>query len=160
MFRRTYHQNGNLFLTSKVRLHCDGSGGCGRLVELLLFLTSKVRLHCDSRSHIPINELRTPFPDLKGQAPLRLARRVRRGQIRVVLFLTSKVRLHCDVYPVDVFTGVLARLFLTSKVRLHCDRFANGVVAQQVSAFSGPQRSGSIATRPSGSVTSSGSPFS
>ena len=53
-----------------------------------------------------------------------------------VLFLTSKVRLHCDVYPVDVFTGVLARLFLTSKVRLHCDRFANGVVAQQVSAFS------------------------
>ena len=39
----------------------------------------------------------SPFPDLKGQAPLRHS--VFRGidGKALALFLTSKVRLHCDV---------------------------------------------------------------
>ena len=63
-----------LFLTSKVRLHCD--------VLLIthshhgrdnLFLTSKVRLHCDRLADAGDGEtVIDPFPDLKGQAPLRL----------------------------------------------------------------------------------------
>ena len=37
-----------LFLTSKVRLHCDlAIRGVCPLQALTLFLTSKVRLHCD-----------------------------------------------------------------------------------------------------------------
>ena len=61
-----------------------------------LFLTSKVRLHCDELWEQDQAAYREPFPDLKGQAPLR------RGGDSVVcgsrkyLFLTSKVRLHCD----------------------------------------------------------------
>ena len=65
-----------------------------------------------------------PFPDLKGQAPLR-----HRGQIRVVsglagLFLTSKVRLHCDDTGTSDAWQYMYDLFLTSKVRLHCDERA------------------------------------
>ena len=37
-----------------------------------------------------------PFPDLKGQAPLRLRIRRPHDRSRHSLFLTSKVRLHCD----------------------------------------------------------------
>ena len=36
-----------------------------------------------------------PFPDLKGQAPLRLST-VPEVRWFAYLFLTSKVRLHCD----------------------------------------------------------------
>ena len=39
----------------------------------------------------------TPFPDLKGQAPLRLGHSLFEGLGVVALFLTSKVRLHCDL---------------------------------------------------------------
>ena len=60
-----------LFLTSKVRLHCDI-----KLLQLAdkdgkFFLTSKVRLHCDFAR--PGDGFYGPaaFPDLKGQAPLR-----------------------------------------------------------------------------------------
>ena len=63
-----------------------------------------------------------PFPDLKGQAPLR---RANLGQgiddPIIVLFLTSKVRLHCDFFPVCQNMAPIIDLFLTSKVRLHCD---------------------------------------
>ena len=51
-----------LFLTSKVRLHCDGQGS-----ELLtyavsqLFLTSKVRLHCDDLAVIIAGSAITAF---------------------------------------------------------------------------------------------------
>ena len=37
-----------LFLTSKVRLHCDDYTPDDSDEPLGLFLTSKVRLHCDS----------------------------------------------------------------------------------------------------------------
>ena len=37
----------HLFLTSKVRLHCDRQHDETCAGELSLFLTSKVRLHCD-----------------------------------------------------------------------------------------------------------------
>ena len=40
-------KRGDLFLTSKVRLHCDLDLECGEFPLDLLFLTSKVRLHCD-----------------------------------------------------------------------------------------------------------------
>ena len=84
-----------------------------------LFLTSKVRLHCDVSSMERSRPGSMAFPDLKGQAPLRLAAKADL-QPFIALFLTSKVRLHCDL--VDVFHGPhLAPLFLTSKVRLHCD---------------------------------------
>ncbi len=62
-----------LFLTSKVRLHCDYTrfrkyGG----VPTGLFLTSNVRLHCDERTPPDLFRMAAlPFPDLKGQAPLR-----------------------------------------------------------------------------------------
>ena len=39
--------------------------------EYLLFLTSKVRLHCDYRGPGLSHAAGDPFPDLKGQAPLR-----------------------------------------------------------------------------------------
>ena len=46
-----------LFLTSKVRLHCDVQIVSRRGVPLpVLFLTSKVRLHCD--------QLTSPEPEL------------------------------------------------------------------------------------------------
>ena len=61
----------SLFLTSKVRLHCDQSSHQVGSLSGDLFLTSKVRLHCD----VP----------LMGPA-----------RYRIGLFLTSKVRLHCD----------------------------------------------------------------
>ena len=86
-----------LFLTSKVRLHCDSANGLAQLLDTILFLTSKVRLHCDmlATQHIGgghwlfltskvrlhcdndlVNKISGPlkasFPDLKGQAPLRL----------------------------------------------------------------------------------------
>ena len=61
-----------LFLTSKVRLHCD---------EVMfrrtyhqngnLFLTSKARLHCDHTACRALNSVTIPFPNLKSQAPLR-----------------------------------------------------------------------------------------
>ena len=64
-----------LFLTSKVRLHCDGLCGGSALPLRLLFLTSKVRLHCDRVVGRPVARCQLPFPDLKGQAPLRQAAR-------------------------------------------------------------------------------------
>ena len=36
-----------------------------------LFLTSKVRLHCDKVEQLQARAIAAPFPDLKGQAPLR-----------------------------------------------------------------------------------------
>ena len=41
------------------------------MLELHLFLTSKVRLHCDEAYATAEERTRIPFPDLKGQAPLR-----------------------------------------------------------------------------------------
>ena len=62
-----------LFLTSKVRLHCDNIGmSRNRRRRNCLFLTSKVRLHCDI-----VGKYQLPTDN--------------------TLFLTSKVRLHCDV---------------------------------------------------------------
>ena len=90
----------NLFLTSKVRLHCgaiivrtnkatssafpdlkgqaplrqDSMDERYAKVERELFLTSKVRLHCGDEAQILSESApRGPFPDLKGQAPLRPA---------------------------------------------------------------------------------------
>ena len=37
-----------------------------------LFLTSKVRLHCDDLAFESDGNMTTTFPDLQGQAPLRL----------------------------------------------------------------------------------------
>ena len=37
----------HLFLTSKVRLHCDTREHKEKRIASALFLTSKVRLHCD-----------------------------------------------------------------------------------------------------------------
>ena len=68
-------------------------GSCG---SRILFLTSKVRLHCDCVQYCHDPLLRWPFPDLKGQAPLRPAPISGEPQREEVLFLTSKVRLHCD----------------------------------------------------------------
>ena len=48
-----------------------------------LFLTSKVRLHCDRSGPTADKTSRPPFPDLKGQAPLRL------DQARDVTSMTS-----------------------------------------------------------------------
>ena len=72
----------------------------------------------------------TPFPDLKGQAPLRPVRESGLHPRHRRLFLTSKVRLHCDT-KIQVPDVTAATLFLTSKVRLHCDwrtgmRISNG----------------------------------
>ena len=38
----------------------------------VLFLTSKVRLHCDRKDACRDRQVPAAFPDLKGQAPLRL----------------------------------------------------------------------------------------
>ena len=61
---------GKLFLTSKVRLHCDSLLSDEPVLFLLLFLTSKVRLHCDAL-YVKSGMTFSSFPDLKGQAPLR-----------------------------------------------------------------------------------------
>ena len=62
-----------------------------------LFLTSKVRLHCDNWILTTTGSIvKSPFPDLKGQAPLRQPRDAVLARVDVALFLTSKVRLHCD----------------------------------------------------------------
>ena len=62
-----------LFLTSKVRLHCDMFARHSGVMNKCLFLTSKVRLHCDwTRCGSGSKPTTAPFPDLKGQAPLRL----------------------------------------------------------------------------------------
>ena len=61
-----------------------------------LFLTSKVRLHCDELWEQDQAAYREPFPDLKGQAPLRRAFSSSKQARHCHLFLTSKVRLHCD----------------------------------------------------------------
>ena len=109
-----------LFLTSKVRLHCDGGifqYRFGRADQL--FLTSKVRLHCDYLTPRSPHEPTCPFPDLKGQAPLRRTAVPSTLPQSQLLFLTSKVRLHCDLITDDPIKD--RALFLTSKVRLHCD---------------------------------------
>ena len=99
-----------LFLTSKVRLHCDVvTGGTPRSGWSGLFLTSKVRLHCDG---------------IPGSLTL-----------GIELFLTSKVRLHCD-QALAVAAGKQRALFLTSKVRLHCDPGRGRTVAAPWSRFS------------------------
>ena len=85
-----------LFLTSKVRLHCDHQQVQHRLIIGMLFLTSKVRLHCDEPIEWREEKLDDAFPDLKGQAPLRRLARLDVVDELPVLFLTSKVRLHCD----------------------------------------------------------------
>ena len=65
------------------------------LVEL--FLTSKVRLHCDFHTNGRAVRTAASFPDLKGQAPLRQVMDWVLKTLEVIrLFLTSKVRLHCD----------------------------------------------------------------
>ena len=88
-----------LFLTSKVRLHCDQVWVLNLIDFTALFLTSKVRLHCDG-----------------GAAEM---------SVQVMkLFLTSKVRLHCDLRTLPPHPQHRSQLFLTSKVRLHCDRVA------------------------------------
>ena len=85
-----------LFLTTKVRLHCDRVGFSHSVDPCLdLFLTSKVRLHCDEGGLQLTSLVLGPFPDLKGQAPLRPLRG-QDGHPIYTLFLTSKVRLHCD----------------------------------------------------------------
>ena len=61
-----------------------------------LFLTSKVRLHCDVSMMNPASSFGEPFPDLKGQAPLRPTAHEPHWRPCPCLFLTSKVRLHCD----------------------------------------------------------------
>ena len=61
-----------------------------------LFLTSKVRLHCDLWDPSGIRTGLEPFPDLKGQAPLRRNIITNTAVEDRTLFLTSKVRLHCD----------------------------------------------------------------
>ena len=63
-----------------------------------LFLTSKVRLHCDCAINPYLFITGLPFPDLKGQAPLRQCVGVLHGEDLGELFLTSKVRLHCDAH--------------------------------------------------------------
>ena len=63
-----------LFLTSKVRLHCDFTSPEFPGLGHVLFLTSKVRLHCDGMMVVLDSIWNTvPFPDLKGQTPLRHA---------------------------------------------------------------------------------------
>ena len=86
-----------------------------------LFLTSKVRLHCDEPIEWREEKLDDAFPDLKGQAPLRRLARLDVVDELPVLFLTSKVRLHCDLRDLAAAEVEALRLFLTSKVRLHCD---------------------------------------
>ena len=63
-----------------------------------------------------------PFPDLKGQAPLRTSTQGSYRASAASLFLTSKVRLHCDTGTRSGSLPPRRTLFLTSKVRLHCDK--------------------------------------
>ena len=109
-----------------------------------LFLTSKVRLHCDSPREPPAGSSTAAFPDLKGQAPLRrpdghqrLGRQGAfpdlKGQAPLRL-LIEQIRQHTETTfpdlkgqaPLRLPGGCLLPsgpgLFLTSKVRLHCDR--------------------------------------
>ena len=104
----------------------DGEG-------LVLFLTSKVRLHCDHRGPRGRDPRTSTFPDLKGQAPLRLAVVCINGGGVPPLFLTSKVRLHCDGIPGSLTLGI--ELFLTSKVRLHCDQALAVAAGKQRALF-------------------------
>ena len=85
-----------------------------------LFLTSKVRLHCDKLLIPSVLKKLATFPDLKGQAPLRPVWGSESAW-REALFLTSKVRLHCDEVRRNGTAVDPVELFLTSKVRLHCD---------------------------------------
>ena len=66
-------------------------------VPEVLFLTSKVRLHCDRIHSSAIAAGVYTFPDLKGQAPLRQELWKHENPVMGQLFLTSKVRLHCDL---------------------------------------------------------------
>ena len=66
------------------------------MVSVSFFLTSKVRLHCDYLDPPYLPATRRLFPDLKGQAPLRLGLALRAVMQFGDFFLTSKVRLHCD----------------------------------------------------------------
>ena len=100
-----------LFLTSKVRLHCDRQHDetcAGELGDL--FLTSKVRLHCDGADEGVGGVFVPAFPDLKGQAPLRPCADRQQMDGVGLLFLTSKVRLHCDRY-VSCGSQVIATAF-------------------------------------------------
>ena len=90
----------SLFLTSKVRLHCDRDLLSDVRSIKALFLTSKARLHCD-------HGVESSYRASHG------------------LFLTSKARLHCD-HGVESSYRASHGLFLTSKVRLHCDRHSPG----------------------------------
>ena len=73
------------------------------------------------------SSVRAPFPDLKGQAPLRhLSSRGFARQVKS-LFLTSKVRLHCDECSHKQLLGHQV-LFLTSKVRLHSDPYSTELI--------------------------------
>ena len=110
----------------------------------------------DVRSHL---QRHRPFPDLKGQAPLRRLRHGHGVVERPPLFLTSKVRLHCGVslhwlgsgqgwaFP-DLKGQAPLRhvkihgcyqsnknLFLTSKVRLHCGRVTDPVQRRPTRLF-------------------------
>ena len=135
-----------LFLTSKVRLHCDLRSQVNRrFAPTGLFLTSKVRLHCDDHRHGRQDRPVGPFPDLKGQAPLRLADNLALDPLYVDLFLTSKVRLHCDSLPTGVRIYVPG-LFLTSKVRLHCDYRAYEFSGNRIHPF--PDLKGQAPLRP------------
>ena len=98
------------------RSACSSQDGTG-----CLFLTSKVRLHCDNTIRASLKIILGPFPDLKGQAPLR------HQLIELVTGLTSKAfpdlkgqapLRRCEV---AYFLDFPVYLFLTSKVRLHCD---------------------------------------
>ena len=71
----------------------------------ILFLTSKVRLHCDMHRNSGPGRGPTPFPDLKGQAPLRRADITADHGAAASLFLTSKVRLHCDLPTPTAYLG-------------------------------------------------------
>ena len=122
-----------LFLTSKVRLHCDGLSGWGWCRRGCLFLTSKVRLHCDRADLYALGlSVEEPFPDLKGQAPLRRLSVWRERVVTSGLFLTSKVRLHCDQLLEPQSESRLHSLFLTSKVRLHCDKTSVKSIARRI----------------------------
>ena len=71
----------------------------------VLFLTSKVRLHCDADVKTSQDLNLNAFPDLKGQAPLRLVCPATGPKPIGGLFLTSKVRLHCDLSAIGGLTG-------------------------------------------------------
>ena len=125
-----------LFLTSKVRLHCDAAATHPQARRRgWLFLTSKVRLHCDEPPNAFFTTRHNAFPDLKGQAPLRLNQDVACRDVRLNLFLTSKVRLHCDSAALVSALYVRSGLFLTSKVRLHCDLLPPAVTVGRLQPF-------------------------